>query len=211
MGIRQHVRNHFRKKHNICARELLTNLDATVFSSNCVGGVISHDLDLRFNSPTINLFMYPADYLRFLGNLPYYLSLEPKQIDVDSPYPVGMLDDVRVDFVHYSCFLDAFSAWERRCERVDLTNCCAIMVDRDGCTYDQAVPFSNLPFECKAFLTAAPLDLSCAVSNPDWLEPNGQQTRDLCAFKNCLSTSRWIDDFDVVDFLNNAGGIIDCQ
>ena len=45
MGIRQHVRNHFRKKYNICAREMLTNLDATVFSSNCVGGVIWLTLD----------------------------------------------------------------------------------------------------------------------------------------------------------------------
>ena len=35
----------------------------SIISSNCVGGVISHDLGLRFESPTVNLFFYPDSFL----------------------------------------------------------------------------------------------------------------------------------------------------
>ena len=174
MGIRQLYREIIRKGYNKQRRDRLHNPNVTVFSSNCVGGVICHDLGLRFNSPTVNLFMNPADYLRFLGNISHYLAADLKQVYEDGSYPVGMLDDVRIDFVHYASFYEAAACWKRRCERVDLTHCCAIMVDRDGCTPAHAVEFSKLPFESKVFLTASASDLPCAISNRNWFEPNGQ-------------------------------------
>lgn len=209
MSFRYQGREILRSTFNKRRRDRLQYPSVSVFSSNCVGGIICHDLGLRFDSPTVNLFMYPADYLRFLSDLPHYLSVELKQVHEDGAYPIGMLDDVRIDFVHYGSFQEASTAWKRRCARVNLNRCCAIMVDRDGCTKEQAIAFSELPFESKAFLTAATSDLPCAVSHGCWLEPGGVQTRDLCAFRNVLSFHRWIDEFDVVNFLNGAGGIVD--
>lgn len=58
------------------SRERLVNTSVTVFSSNCFGAVVCHDFGMRFNSPMVNLFMMPDDYLRFLNNLKYYLSLD---------------------------------------------------------------------------------------------------------------------------------------
>lgn len=54
----------------------LENKKPSIIASNCNGGVIYHDLGLKFYSPTINLFLYPKDYLKFISNLKYYLSLE---------------------------------------------------------------------------------------------------------------------------------------
>lgn len=58
------------------SRERLVNTSVTVFSSNCVDAVVCHDFGMRFNSPMVNLFMMPDDYLRFLNNLKYYLALD---------------------------------------------------------------------------------------------------------------------------------------
>ena len=54
-------------------RERLVNTTPTVFASNCNGGVMTHDLGLQFKSPTVNLFIRPKAYVRFLANLEHYL------------------------------------------------------------------------------------------------------------------------------------------
>ena len=46
-----------RKKINKKYRSELKNKDFTIFSCNCTGGVLYHDLGMKFLSPTINLYM----------------------------------------------------------------------------------------------------------------------------------------------------------
>ena len=48
---------------------------ATILCSNCIGGLLLHDLGLRFDSPTVNLFFTAHDFVSFISNLNYYLSL----------------------------------------------------------------------------------------------------------------------------------------
>ena len=50
----------------------LKNSDFTIISSNCLGGVISHKLGLKFMSPTVNLFIEPSSFVKFCKNLPFY-------------------------------------------------------------------------------------------------------------------------------------------
>lgn len=47
------VRHSFYRKRLV---RRLTNLAPSILSLDCVGGVMAHDLRLRFNSPTVNLF-----------------------------------------------------------------------------------------------------------------------------------------------------------
>lgn len=47
----------------------LTNTSPTIISNNYIGGVISHDLILRFNSPMVNLFIKPSDFIFMCENL----------------------------------------------------------------------------------------------------------------------------------------------
>ena len=53
-------------------RARLVNCKLTVFASNCNGGVITHYLGLQFRSPTVNLFIRPGEYVRFLRDLHHY-------------------------------------------------------------------------------------------------------------------------------------------
>lgn len=211
MGIRQTYRNLARKKRLEQCRLRLTNHEVTILSSNCVGGVIYHDLGLRFMSPTINLFMRPTDFVRFLSDVPHYLNCGLQEIATNETYPCGDLDGLRLDFVHYGSFAEAKAKWDERSSRVNLNNCCAIMVDRDGCTREDAMAFDSLPIDQKAFLSARHMDgIRCEIVNPEWIEdvesPRGG-VRDLCAFKGPVSAARWLDSFDYMKFLNGAGGI----
>ena len=44
------------------------NPDVSILSMNCIGGVLAHDLGIRFNSPTVNLYMRAEDFIRFCEN-----------------------------------------------------------------------------------------------------------------------------------------------
>ena len=37
-------------------------------------------------------------------------------------YPVGMLDDIRINFMHYESFEQAKEKWIERCNRIDKSN-----------------------------------------------------------------------------------------
>ena len=65
-----------RKKVNIENQKRLRNKDVTIISTNCTGGILSHDLGLQFKSPTINMFFRAEDFVRFWENLEYYMSIE---------------------------------------------------------------------------------------------------------------------------------------
>ena len=62
--MRNLLSSYLTKRRNRIRREKLKNNDFTIISSECAGGVIYHDLGLRFDSPTINLWFKPDDYLK---------------------------------------------------------------------------------------------------------------------------------------------------
>ncbi len=48
-------------------RRLFKNApELSVISNNCLGGMVLHDRGLRFNSPTVNLWIPAHDYVRML-------------------------------------------------------------------------------------------------------------------------------------------------
>lgn len=57
-------------------RRQLINKDITFLTPNCIGGILFHDLGLRFMSPTVNLMMSQTDFLQFVLHLDTYLKGE---------------------------------------------------------------------------------------------------------------------------------------
>lgn len=64
------------EKRNIENRKRLKNKEISIISTNCIGGVLSHDLGLQFKSPTVNLFFRAEDFIKFCENLEYYMSID---------------------------------------------------------------------------------------------------------------------------------------
>lgn len=126
-------------------RQLLVNRDLSIISQNCIGGVFSHDMQLEFRSPTINLFMGAADYIKFVCNLEHYLNAE-LILRWGEEYPIGMLDDIKLMFVHYDTCQQARQAWERRKKRVDLNKVFVLATDRDGFGEAEFAQWQSVPY-----------------------------------------------------------------
>ena len=173
----------------------------TIISNNCVGGVISHDLGQMFCSPTVNLYFKAADYIKFLSDLRYYLSLDIVEIQSEVPYPVGLLGDIKVFFVHYSSFDEAKEKWIRRKKRVDYDNLYVLMTEREGCSWEIMKAFDLLDFKEKVLLTHKDYpNLKCShyIKGFEDLDELGVITDP----KPTFWQRRYLDDYDYVSFLN---------
>ena len=107
------------------------NHDFTLISRDCIGGIVYHQLGLRFLSPTINLFFTPEDFNYFCLYLKEYIAGELKEYkDENVDYPVGLLfpkgninlKPIRIDFMHYASFNEASYKWNERKKRINWNN-----------------------------------------------------------------------------------------
>lgn len=113
------------------ARKIVKNTKITIISQNCIGGVLYHDLKSEFLSPTINLYFNANDFIKFVNNLEYYLD-KTIHVSMGENYPIGIIDDITIHFVHYTSCDEASELWSKRCKRVDYTKIFVISTDRDG-------------------------------------------------------------------------------
>jgi uncharacterized protein (DUF1919 family) len=68
-------------------REKLNSTDFTIISNNCWAGHVYRYFGLPYNSPTVGLYFYADDYIKFLEKLKYYINKPLKFISYqDSKY-----------------------------------------------------------------------------------------------------------------------------
>lgn len=112
----------------------------SVISCNCTGGCVMKEYNMRFMSPTINLAIGAADFLKFCQNLRYYTSLAPslalEPIQSTQTYPLIMLGDILIHAIHYDSFDNFCEAWNRRVSRINFDKLFYIFSDRDGFTVE---------------------------------------------------------------------------
>lgn len=134
----------------------------TIVSNNCWGGHVYRYFNLPYASPTVGMFFFADDYIKFLKRLEYYLSLDLhfKPLEA-SKYkealikknhiscPIGVLDDIEIIFLHYRSNEEALMKWNRRKERINLNNVIVKMSEMNKCTPDLLYEFDKLPFERK--------------------------------------------------------------
>lgn len=112
-------------------RDRLQNKDFTIISNNCCAGVIYSDLGIQFKSPTINLYFNPEDFLLFVKNLKSYIAGKLRDVSetTDKKFPVGelcpcdtRLPDIKVYFMHYRTYKEAYESWTVRSGRINYEN-----------------------------------------------------------------------------------------
>jgi len=183
-------------------RKRLIDDNFSIISSNCNGGVILHDLGLRFNSPFVNLWISPKDFIKLLNNLDEYLSykLLPLQ-KTELNYPVGILGDIIIHFQHYSSFSEAKEKWEQRLKRIVRNNIFIMFTDRDGCTYEDLLLFDKLDYPNKVVFVCRPykdIKSSFYIRGFEREKSVGVLTE----YRNSNLGRRYIDDFDYVRWFN---------
>lgn len=155
-----------------------------------------HDYGLRFMSPTINLSFSASDFVKFCENIEGYLAEELRFVCVggDMVYPIAMLNDIRIDFVHYDTPQEAKKEWEVRKKRINWENVYFIMCERDECTYDLLKKFDSLPYRNKvAFVHTDYPDLKCAYKIGGFEQQS--ELGNIIDFKK-YGFKRYYDDFD---------------
>ena len=183
----------------------IKNKDCSIISMNCVGGV-SHELGLRFNSPTVNLWFRPKEFIKFLSQLEHYLYDCKIEKDTQSSekygYPVGKLDDISVYFTHYETFEQAKQKWDERLKRLDMDNLYIVMVERDGCSEQDILSFDKLKYKNKVIFTVKEYPQYRSAYYIPGSEEDACNIKNLCMYKNKFTGKRWLDEFDWVSFLN---------
>jgi len=142
---RKIIREQIRPRIRAFRRRKLKAGDFSIISQNCIGGVFYHEMGLQFLSPTINLFFREPDFMRFVTNLDHYLSLQLR-MEWEEEYPIGYLDDVRIDFMHYDTCEEAKTAWERRKMRICKDRIVVIATDRNGFDEECFEQWKKLPY-----------------------------------------------------------------
>ncbi|MFC2553631.1 MAG: DUF1919 domain-containing protein [Rodentibacter sp.] len=181
----------------------LQNHGMTVISANCVGAFILHDLNEPFNSPFVNLYLSPNDFVRYLQNIEFYQRQSLTFIQSEKPYPVAKLADLRVHFMHYRNSQEAQQKWLARSARMNLDNLFIMMTDKDdaqGIAYEDLAAFDQLPFKNKVVFTRKPYpEFKSAFYIKGFEKQN--QVGDLFTFSGWNGV-KYYDQFDYVAWFN---------
>lgn len=133
---------------------------------------------MKYNSPTLGLYIWAPDYIEFLSKLRYYLT-EAKLTFVKHSkyplgderrskwshwYPIGLLDGkVEIQFLHYHSEKEAEEKWYRRAGRINWNNIMVIGIEQNLCTIKDIYDFDKLPIAKKVIFTSR--NLSDVKSN----------------------------------------------
>lgn len=152
-------------------RSKLKYRDFTIISNNCWGGLVYQYFGLPYNSPTVGLFIMDDDYIKFLERFDYYIKQPLRFIQFETSryhayltcestakayYPIEMLDDVEVHFMHYHSEEEARTKWIRRCQRINRARLLIKMSQRYIHHIDILKRFDRLPFANKICFTEEP-------------------------------------------------------
>lgn len=146
-------------------KKRIKSRDFTVISNNCWAGKLYQYLDMPYLSPTVGLYFFADDYIRFLKNLQYYISLDLEFISIEeSKYrdelirrkhdsaPLAKLDDVEIVFLHYKTKEEAKEKWNRRKQRINWDKMYFKFSKMNLCTEEHLREFNELPYINKFML-----------------------------------------------------------
>ena len=152
------------KKRN----KLLKRNNITIISNNCFAGITYEYLNLPFSSPTIGLYFFAQEYIKFIYNIKHYINCSLKPLDIcNSKYKkelislkqenviLGVLDDIEIVFLHYKTFNEAKEKWERRCKRVNYESIIYKFNDQNLCTKKELDLFDKFNAKNKICFTSS--------------------------------------------------------
>lgn len=214
----------FKKVYNKCwnlrlkaylqlKRRRLKNHDFSLITQNCIGGIMSHDLQERFNSPTVNLWFKPEDFLVFVDDLDYYLNAEiVEAFEEGIDYPIGRIyrseHYITIYFEHYRTFEDAVAKWKERAGRVRKDNLFVVFEypainDTLEEQKEMKKKFDAIPYKNKIMITKCSDLSSDNIVHLHFYDETFFPGK-ILKRKNRVSVKRFLDDCDYVSFLNTG-------
>lgn len=158
----------FKRSIKFIRRIGLKNKTVTIISNNCCGGYIYQYFGLKYYTPTIGLFFYTEDYIRFCKRVEYYINCKIEFINHNESknkdklnqtnkwgeYPIARLDDIEIYFMHYKNEEEVLDKWYKRIKRVDLNNMYFLLTENESSSAELVEDFLSLEHYNKICLTA---------------------------------------------------------
>ena len=147
----------------------------TIISNNCWAGHVYRYFGLPYCTPTIGLFFFSRDYVKFVYNIKLYLEKELVFISIDqSKYketlrayggecltcPIAVLGDIEIVFLHYKTESEAREKWNRRKERMNWDHIIYKM--------SEMTMFDNLNAKKKILFTSKDYNLKNQIVIPEY-------------------------------------------
>lgn len=165
-------------------RKMLNNSNFTIISNNCWGGHVYRFFGSTYDSPTVGLYMFSEDYVKFVHHLKEYLDMPLKFITCkesryrkileargghDATCPIGVLDDIEIIFLHYHSPEEALDKWTRRKKRIHWDNMVFKMSEQNLCKPEHLKVFDSLSVKKKLVFTTKDYGLQSQVIFGDFL------------------------------------------
>ena len=185
----------------------------TIISNNCWAGTVYESYGIKKMSPTVGMFIMPKDYIKFVMNIHYYLDQQLEFIEPEDSkwknelkdrkkwkkYPIGKLDDVELQMLHYQDKKTARSKWESRVKRVNWNKLIFKFNDQNGATKEDMEKWIQIPLDHKLTFVAKP-DLK--ITNEIILikQPRNSESG-IKASKEPLGNSRYLNVTKIINEL----------
>ena len=178
----------------------------TIISNNCWAGHVYRWYSIGYGSPTIGLYLFSDDYIKFIYNLKHYMSIEPIFITYkESKYkkiledrggenilcPIGVFDDIEIIFLHYKTSQEALLKWNRRKKRIEWDNLYFKMSEQNGCTIEHLQAFDKLPATQKFVFTHKDYRLKSQIVFKDFIKSD-YVGDDTTHFRRYINVTKWL-------------------
>ena len=187
-------------------RARLKNSSISFLAPNCIGGILFHDLNLKFMSPTVNLMMTQPDFVKLVLDLEYYR--EKDLVFFKHPeytFPCARLGDITVHFTHYATAEEAEKKWHERFDRLNKDNIFIFLEERDGLTKDEMLAIGELNVKGIVVFTANEYpDIPYALYLPKYHDDG--EVGNILSRKYLDDSREYEQYFDFVKWFNEANG-----
>lgn len=188
---------------NFVPRRRLRNKEFTIICDNCWAGKVYSELGIPYQTPFVGLFIFSPDYIKLLNNLDYYLKSggqslrfvrESKYIkEFDNSYPLALLDDIEIHFLHYQSESEVREKWQRRLARIHWDNLYFKFNDNDQCSYELMKIFDNLPFKSKVIFSSKDYEDLTSLVHFKSREKEGYVGIDLKIYHRYFNVVNWLN------------------
>lgn len=185
----------------------LKGKDFTIISNNCWAGHVYRRYGLNYNTPTVGMYFFPEEYLKFVSNLrenvdlpitfipasqsKYYERLqELKQTNV----PIAKLGaDIEIVMLHYHSEQEVIDKWNRRKKRINWEHLLVKNTMQNGMTEEQVKMYDQLPLKHKIIFVPRKMN---GVKSSIWYKSDcrdGQVADDIINFNKYIKLTKWIN------------------
>lgn len=185
----------------------LRGTDFTIISNNCWAGHVYRRYGLNYNTPTVGMYFFPDEYLRFVSNLKVNVNLPMSFIPVEKSkhykrlkelnqinVPIALLgDNIEIVMLHYHSEEEVLEKWNRRKQRINWDHLLVKNTQMNGMTGTQVKEFDELPFEHKIIFVPKKMD---NIKSAIWYKTDcrdGQVMDDIINFNKYIDLTKWIN------------------